>query len=144
MLSYTRSEPNSTQITQELFILSLQNEIHFDCVSVATSTSSTSNHLTRHVPSWTLQKSHRASVKWYVYKCTVSKDQSVFETECVIGAKQKWQREQSSVILPRDEVQFFFFFLKSQLIPLHQTHNGSILGFKYSVNFYLFYLFIYT
>jgi len=67
-LQYTRSEPNSTQITQVLFTLPMQHEIHFNCVSVATTTSSTSNHLTKHVPSWTLEKSHQASVKWYVYK----------------------------------------------------------------------------
>lgn len=69
----------------DLFILTMPNEIHFNCVSVAThSTSSTSNHLTRHVPSWTLQKSHWASVKWSGYKHTVSKSD-----RCVIGVKQK-------------------------------------------------------
>ncbi len=74
--------PGAQQHTNhsELFILSMQNEIHFNCVSVAThSTGSTSNHLTRHVPSWTLQNSLWASVK-----LTGSRFQrdNVFESVC--------------------------------------------------------------
>lgn len=74
--------PGAQQHTNhsELFILSMQNEIHFNCVSVATqSPGSTSKHLTRHVPSWTLQNSLWASVKW-----TGSRFQrdNVFESVC--------------------------------------------------------------